>query len=102
MLSINSPNDIAKLLSKRLRQRRLGFNWSREELSQRSGVTVASIRRFEATAEISLERLLQLCFTLRALDSFEKLLLEPEPVSIAQIEKNLIKKERKRARRKSS
>ena len=100
MLSIKSPVDIAKLLAKRLRQCRLDNNWSREELSARSGVTVASIRRFESTAEISLGRLLQLSFTLHALDDFENLLQTPEPTSISQIEKNLSKQTRKRARRK--
>ena len=67
MISIKTPDDIAKILAARLRQRRLDNNWTREELSQRSGVTVASIRRFESTAEISLNRLLQLCFTLHVL-----------------------------------
>lgn len=102
MLSINMPGDIAALLAKRLRQCRLDHNWSREELSQRSGVTVASIRRFESKGEISLTRLLQLCFTLHALDGFENVLLTAEPTSIAEIEKDLRKKVRKRARRRSS
>ncbi len=79
---------------------RLKNNWSREELSQRSGVTTASIRRFETTAEISLERLLQMCFTLHAMDGFENLLITPEPTSIAEIEKMIKTKIRKRARRK--
>ena len=102
MLSIKSPTDVATTLSMRLRQRRLVHNWSREELSRRSGVTVASIRRFENTSEISLGRLLQLCLVLRALDDFENILAIPEPASIKEIEKHIKKKTRKRARKKSS
>ena len=90
------------MLAERLRERRLAYNWSREELSQRSGVTVASIRRFETNAEISLGRLLQLCMILHALDDFERVLAPLEPTSIAAIEKALQKKKRKRARRKTS
>ena len=85
MLTINSPGDIARLLADRLKQRRLDYNWSREELFSRSGVTVASIRRFENKAEISLNRLLQLCFVLHAMDDFENVLLPPKLTSIAQL-----------------
>ena len=102
MLTIKSPNDIAKLLALRLKQRRLDYNWSREELSSRSDVTVASIRRFETKAEISLSRLLQLCFVLHAMDDFENILAPAKLTSIAQLEKNMKKKKRQRARRKPS
>jgi len=102
MLSINSPGEVAQLLAERLRQRRLANNWGREELSRRSGVTVASIRRFETQAEISLGRLLQLCMTLRVLEDFEHVLAAPEPRSIAEIEKSIKKKKRQRARKKAS
>ena len=99
MLSIKSPNDIALELAQRLRERRLDNAWSREELASRAGVTVASLKRFELTGDISLKRLLSLCFTLHAVDGFDQLLLESEPRSIAEIEKRLNK--RQRGRRKS-
>lgn len=101
MLSIKSPNDVAQLLAERLRQRRLEQNWTREELAKRSGVAIASIRRFETTYQISLQRLLQLSFTLHLINSFENLLLAPPPTSLAELEKNYAKKSRQRARRKS-
>lgn len=100
MLSIKLPNDIAEMLANRLRQRRLEHNWTREELAARSGVTVASIRRFETTYQITLQRLLQLSFTLHLIDSFENLLIAPPALSLAELEKNYQLKTRKRARRK--
>ncbi len=102
MMAIISPDDMAKLLAERLKQRRLDYNWTREELSSRSDVTVASIRRFENKAEISLSRLLQLCFVLHAMDDFDHILVPPKFTSIAQLEQNRNQKKRQRARKKSS
>lgn len=101
MSSIKLPNEVARLLAGRLRDRRIEHNWSREELSRRSGVTIASIRRFETTSEISLTRFLKLCFTLHALVDFQNLLKPSPPTTIAQIESQLKQKKRQRARRKS-
>lgn len=101
MLSIKTPSEVASILASRLKQRRLTYNWTREELSQRSGVTVASIRRFESQSAISLHHLLLLCMTLRALDDFDDVLKAPTPKSIKEIEKSLGEKPRQRARKKS-
>ena len=102
MLSIKTPAEVAELLAERLRQRRLDLNWSREELSQRSGVTVASIRRFENTSEVSLARLLQLCMVLGSLDDFDQVLAASKTPSIAELKRQQKKRKRLRARRKSS
>lgn len=101
MLSIKSPAEMASELSSRLKQKRLEYNWTREELARRSGVAVASIRRFETQSEISLNRFLQLCYTLHALDGFDQLLQASPPITLSQIEKQLSKPPRKRARKKS-
>jgi transcriptional regulator with XRE-family HTH domain len=98
ILSITSPNDMAKKLADRLRQRRLAVAWSREELSRRSGVTVASIKHFELTGTISLHRLLALCFVLNAIDDFDRVLLPPPPVSIQELKKSLHTRQRGRRR----
>lgn len=100
MLSIKSPGDMALELAKRLRQQRLAYAWTQVELAERAGVTVASLKRFETTGEISLIRLLQLCFTLHAIDDFEMLLREPVPKTMVDIEKQ--RKKRKRGKRKST
>ena len=99
MFSIKSPYEVAKELADRLRQHRLAQAWSREEFARRSGVSAASIKRFELTGEISLKYLLALCFTLGVLDDFESVLLLPEPTSIRELKKLLHKKKRQRGRR---
>lgn len=99
MLSINTPDDTARMLADRLRELRLSRGWTRDDLAERSGVTFGSLKRFETSAEISLSNLLKLCFVLQALDDFNKLLLLPEPLTMADVEKRLQK--RKRGKRRS-
>ena len=48
---------------------------SQRELSERSGVAYASIRKFESTGIISLESLLKMCEALKRLADFESILL---------------------------
>ena len=57
----------------RAKKKRKQMKISQKELSQRSGVTYASIRRFESTGEISLTSLLKIAHALDALKDFENL-----------------------------
>lgn len=100
MLSIKSPQEVAKELADRLRQQRLRLGWSREELAKRSGVTAASIKRFELTGAISLHRLLILSFTLNTIDDFDQILSLHTPATMQELKKSL--QTRKRGRRQSS
>jgi transcriptional regulator with XRE-family HTH domain len=70
-----SPKEIMILLSKRIRALRKQQKMSQRELSQRSGVAHASIRKFESTGIISLEPLLKICEALKHLTDFESILL---------------------------
>ena len=60
-------NGIVERVKKKRRQMKL----SQKQLSQKSGVTYASIRRFETTGEISLSSLLKIAHALDALKDFE-------------------------------
>lgn len=57
----------------RAKKKRKQMKISQKELSQKSGVTYASIRRFETTGEISLTSLLKIAHALDALKDFENL-----------------------------
>ena len=70
-----SPKEIMILLSKRTRVLRKQEKMSQKELSERSGVSYASIRKFESTGVISLESLLKICEALKHLTDFESILL---------------------------
>ena len=70
-----SPKEIMILLSKNIISLRKQGKMSQRELSERSGVTYASIRKFESTGIISLERLLKISEALKRLTDFESILL---------------------------
>ena len=71
----NSPKEIMILLSKNSIALRKQEKMSQRELSKRSGVAYASIRKFESTGIISLEPLLKICEALKRLTDFESILL---------------------------
>ena len=70
-----SPKEIMILLSKNIIALRKQVKMSQRELSERSGVAYASIRKFESTGIISLESLLKICEALKRLTDFESILL---------------------------
>jgi len=70
-----SPKEIMLLLSKNIIALRKQEKMSQRELSERSGVAYASIRKFESTGIISLESLLKICESLKRLTDFESILL---------------------------
>jgi len=70
-----TPKEIMILLSKNIIALRKQVKMSQRELSERSGVAYASIRKFESTGIISLESLLKICEALKRLTDFESILL---------------------------
>jgi transcriptional regulator with XRE-family HTH domain len=70
-----SPKEIMILLSKNIIALRKQEKMSQKELSKKSGVAYASVRKFESTGIISLEPLLKICEVLKRLTDFESILL---------------------------
>lgn len=70
-----TPKEIMILLSKNIIALRKQVKMSQRELSERSGVAYASIRKFELTGIISLESFLKICEALNRLTEFESILL---------------------------
>ena len=83
---LRTPEEAARELADKARRLRLTRNWKQATLAERSGVTLASLRRFERTGEISLKSLLRLAFALGRLDDFVTVFEEPEAGSIRQLE----------------
>ncbi len=71
----NSPKEIMILLSKKIIALRKQKKMSQRELSERSGVAYATVRKFESTGIISLESLLKISEALNRLNDFESILL---------------------------
>jgi len=84
-IKTKTPNDLAKTISNNARACRKKQNLSRQRLSEMSGVSFGSIRRFEETGEISLKSLLKIAIVLDGTDDFEQLFKQTEPKSIQEI-----------------
>lgn len=86
-LSLYTPAELAKELGARAARLRLRQNWKRTTLAERSGVSAASLKRFETSGQISLDNLLKLALALGCLDQFERLMEPPPPTSLAALER---------------
>ena len=97
--SLHTAPQVRKSLAARVRALRLARGWKQTTLAERSGVSLASLRRFEGSGKVSLESLLKLAFALDRLDDFDALLRPPPASSLAEIEAAEKRPVRKRGRR---
>ena len=97
--SLMLPPDVAGVLADRVRKLRLQREWKRSTLAERSGVSAASLKRFETTAKVSLASLLKLAHALGRLSEFADLLRPPQARSIDELEARSSEPIRKRGRR---
>ena len=83
--SLHTPEKIETALADRARELRLAKGWRQKTLAERSGVSLASLRRFEANGKISLQNLLKIAFALGRLDDFVSVLDPPPARSIDEL-----------------
>jgi transcriptional regulator with XRE-family HTH domain len=95
-----NPPDIARIIMKNFRERRLELNITQEELARKSGVSLGSIKRFENKAEISLKNLIRSAVVLNSSGSFLDLFSQRQYQSIEEVTRHNKSKSRKRARKK--
>ena len=65
-----TEQDVLSGIVARVKERRKELRLTQRQLAQRSGVSYASLRRFESTGEISFRSLLQIASVLNALPDF--------------------------------
>ena len=92
MLSMNNiflnqktPNEIAKNLVEKIKQQRKKLKVSQQELAQKSGVSLGSIKRFETKYEISLQSFIKIAIALDLDGDFEKLFSTKTYTSIDEV-----------------
>jgi transcriptional regulator with XRE-family HTH domain len=73
-----APPEVSKVLAERVRNLRKQLKMSQEEMAERSGVSLGSLKRFENSGKISLESLLKLIHLLGRLNEFDNILLPKE------------------------
>ena len=96
--SLETPEQVSKTLAERAKALRLARGWKQSTLAKRSGVSLASLRRFEESGRVSLQNLLELAFALHRLDDFDALLQPPRASSLAELEAVEQRATRKRGR----
>ena len=80
MLAINiqTPSSMLETIKDNFKQQRLSLNLTQEGLSNKSGVSLGSIKRFESSGEISFESLLKVALLLNCLDDFKNIANEKD------------------------
>lgn len=70
---LKTPTEMMNDLAFRIKSKRLELNLTQEGICSRSGVSLGSLKRFEATGQISLESLLKLAHAIGSLSDFDTL-----------------------------
>lgn len=84
-LDIKTPTDIDRDIAGRIRKLRRRRKISQKELSERSGVSLGSVKRFEQSGEISLRSLTKIAMALRIDGELRDLFVDVPPESIEEI-----------------
>ena len=93
-----SPHDVMLSVAQRAKTLRLEQNITQQELADRVGIAIGTIKRFEKTGEIQFNHLLRVALVLGRLEDFVNLFAPSDvPVSLYEL-KDI--KPRQRARKK--
>ena len=84
-LNQKTPNEIAKSFADKIKEHRKKLKISQEVLSQKSGVSLGSIKRFETKYEISLQSFIKIAIALNLDSDFEKLFSNKTYTSIDEV-----------------
>ena len=99
MISIKSPFEMASEIAKKAQEKRLKLNLSQQTLSEKSGVSYGTLKKFEQKGQISLESLLKIALALGEMEQFEHLFAKTNDQLPASIDELLDGNSRKRGRR---
>ena len=80
-----TPEEINAALAQRLSSIRRRQNLTQQMLSEKSNVSFGSIKRFEASGQISLISLTKLCVALGCVDEIKRLFTHVEYSSIEEV-----------------
>lgn len=101
MISLISVHKAQQKLSKNIRDRRLSMELTQAGLAKRSGVPLATLRKFEQKGSISLESFLKLLMVVGGLEEIIQVLKPTKSnfTSIDEVLKNTNTVSRKRGRK---
>lgn len=80
-----TPGEIQQLIAERIRMIRRRRKISQKRLSELSGVSLGSVKRFEQSGEISFLSLIKITFALGLNEELEHLFEEVPPLSMEEV-----------------
>lgn len=80
-----TPPEIERQIAERIRVIRKRRKISQQKLSELSGVSLGSLKRFEQSGEISLLSLIKIAIALDISEELERLFADAPPLSIEEI-----------------
>lgn len=80
-----TPPEIERQIAERIRGIRKRRKISQQKLSELSGVSLGSLKRFEQSGEISLLSLIKIAIALDISEELERLFADAPPLSIEEI-----------------
>jgi DNA-binding XRE family transcriptional regulator len=99
LINMITPSEMKKVIASRVRDLRLALNLSQQTLSEKSGVSYGSLKKFERTGQISLESLLKLAVILGGMDDFNVLFVQRSAEKALSLDDLLENGKRKRGRK---
>jgi transcriptional regulator with XRE-family HTH domain len=84
-LTQKTPHEIDAIIAQRIRSIRKRQKLSQEKLSEKSGVSLGSVKRFERSGEISLISLTKIAIALNCEDELINLFAEQPFLSIQEV-----------------
>ena len=75
--SLKPPRDIRLAMAERMKKVRLSQNLTQKDLAEKSGIPLATLRKFETTGEVSLKALVNFAIALNKAGDLAKVFYEP-------------------------
>jgi transcriptional regulator with XRE-family HTH domain len=92
-----SPGETAQSVATRCQERRVALGFTRDLLAAKSGVTSASLKRFERTGRIEFTSLIKLAIALDSAEGFDQLLSKKTYRNLEEIMSPSVRKRGRRA-----
>lgn len=84
-LNFKTPGEVSLEVAEKAKAKRKYMKLTQQQLADRSGVALSSLKRFERTGEISFSSLLKIAWVLDSLKEFEELFKKPEYSSMEEL-----------------
>ena len=94
--TLDNPDEIAKEIANDFRKRRIEKNLTREQVSEKAGVAVSNIVRFEQKGLISLKNLIGIAISIKNTTKKKKHHSQPKYTTIQKLQQNHKKTNKKK------